>query len=64
MISLGRRRRACKDVFENSKFQHPSSGEAPMVVTRQDGQPLRFGLEVSLDVVSLKFGIHEIVLAG
>ena len=64
MISLGRRRRACKDVFEGPKFQHPSSREAPMLVTKHDGNECDLGLEVSLDIVSLEFGTYEIFLAS
>src|SRR6266480_5811842 len=58
MMSFLRRHCACKDVFQSSKepatFNYQTS-------TATDGI---LALEVSLDVVSLEFGIYEILLAG
>jgi hypothetical protein len=47
----------------NSNTQAPK--KLQLSITKQRGKPKRiFGLEVSQDIVSLEFGIYEIVLAG
>ena len=54
MMSLVRSRCACKDVFQTSKLQLLTVSAANKLL----------GIDVSLDIASLEFGIYEIVLAG
>ena len=59
-------RKLIENVF--SKLQIPTPKppkKLQLSITKQRGKPKRiFGLEVSQDIVSLEFGIYEIVLAG
>jgi len=57
-MSFLRRRYACKDVFQSSK--EPATFNY-QTLSATDGI---LALEVSVDVVSLEFGIYEILLAG
>jgi predicted RNA-binding protein with PUA-like domain len=54
MMSLVRRHCACKDVFQSSKSQQPSSKE-PATLNKPSATDAILELEVSLDVVSLEF---------
>jgi predicted RNA-binding protein with PUA-like domain len=54
MMSLVRRHCACKDVFQSSKSQQPSSKE-PETFIKPSATGAILELEVSLDVVSLEF---------
>jgi predicted RNA-binding protein with PUA-like domain len=54
MMSLVRRHCACKDVFQSSKSQQPSSKE-PATFNKPSATDALLELEVSLDVVSLEF---------
>jgi predicted RNA-binding protein with PUA-like domain len=54
MMSLVRRHCACKDVFQSSKSQQPSSKESA-TFNKPSTTDAMLELEVSLDVVSLEF---------